>query len=258
MPFARALYRPLWICVVLAGSAWAQTAPPPASSFDVASIKPAKPDARGYSIRPFPGRLEAENVTLQQLIAEAYHVYDFQVSGPKWTTSDRYDLEAKTGGGLPATRTQLRELLQKLLADRFALRVRRESKEMPVYALEAAKPGARLERAKNPDAPMAFRVFQRRQITAENAPLEPLTVTLTWVLGKPVLDRTGLTGSFDYRLEWAPDEVQVQSQEAPPDVSGNAPSLSAALQSQLGLKLISKKDAVDMIVVETAERPAAN
>lgn len=258
MPFERWFCPGLCFSVVLAGSAWAQTAPPAAASFDVASIKPAKLDARGYSIRPLPGRLEAENVTLQQSIAEAYHVYDFQVSGPKWTTSDRYDLEAKTGGGVPATRTQLRAMLQQFLADRFTLRVRRESKEMPVYALEAAKPGARLERPKNPDAPTAFHVFQRRQITAENAPLEPLTAALTWMLGKPVLDRTGLTGSFDYRLEWAPDEVQVQSQEAPPDASGNAPSLGAVLQSQLGLKLVSRKDAMDLIVVESAERPAAN
>ena len=108
--------RAWWISVLLAGSAWAQTAPPAAASFDAASIKPAKADARGYSIRPLPGRLEAENVTLQQLIAEAYHVYDFQIAGPKWTASDRYDLEAKTGAGPPATRTQLRELLQKLKA----------------------------------------------------------------------------------------------------------------------------------------------
>jgi uncharacterized protein (TIGR03435 family) len=103
-----------------------------------------------------------------------------------------------------------------------------------------------------------FRVYQRRQITAENAPLEHLTETLTWVLGRPVLDQTGLEGAFDYKLEWSPDEAQVRSQEAPPETEGNAPSLNAALQQQLGLKLVSKKGPVELIVVEKAERPIAN
>jgi uncharacterized protein (TIGR03435 family) len=81
---------------------------------------------------------------------------------------------------------------------------------------------------------------------------------LTWLLGRPVLDRTGLEGSFDCKLEWSPDETQLRSPEAPPETDGNAPSLAAALQHQLGLKLISRKGPVDRIVVEKAERPTTN
>jgi uncharacterized protein (TIGR03435 family) len=103
-----------------------------------------------------------------------------------------------------------------------------------------------------------FRVFQRRQITAENAPLENLTEALTWILGRPVLDRTGLEGSFDYKLEWSPDETQLRSQEAPPETDGNVPSLAAALQQQVGLRLVSRKGPVDLIMVEKAERPREN
>ena len=103
-----------------------------------------------------------------------------------------------------------------------------------------------------------FRVFQRRQITAENAPLENLRETLTWLLGRSVLDGTGLQGSFDYHLEWSPDEVQLQSQEAPLQIDGNAPSLGVALQQQMGLKLVSQKGSVNVIAVEKAERPMAN
>jgi uncharacterized protein (TIGR03435 family) len=249
----------LWMTVGLGiVSAWSQTVHPPDTAFDVASIKPARPEARGYSIRPFPGRLSTENVTLKLLIAEAYHVYDFQISGPKWIDSERYDLEAKIGGDAPPTKAQLRAILQKLLADRFGLSVRRESKEMPVFMLEAGKGGSTLQPAKHPDSPVGFRVFQRRQITAENAPLEHLTDALTWFLGRPVLDRTGLEGSFDYKLEWSPDETQLRSQEAPPETDGNTPSLAAALQQQVGLKLASGKGPVDLIVVEKAERPKAN
>ncbi len=73
-----------------------------------------------------------------------------------------------------------------------------------------------------------------------------------------MLDRSGLEGSFDYKLEWAPDELQIQAQEAPPQTDGSAPSLSAALLQQMGLRLVSKKDAVDLIAVDKAERPTAN
>jgi uncharacterized protein (TIGR03435 family) len=239
-------------------AAHSQSAPISSAVFDVASIKTARPDTRGYSIRPFPGRLSAENVTLKLLIAEAYHMYDFQISGPKWIDSDRYDLEAKVGGDVPVSRIQLRSMLQRLLADRFSLSVRRESKEMSVYILEADKGETKLQPAKHPDSPAVFRVFQRRQITAENAPLEDLTEALTWLLGRPVMDRTGLEGPFDYKLEWSPDEMQLRSQEAPPEIDGNAPSLAAALQQQVGLRLVSRKGPVDLIVVEKVERPRAN
>ncbi len=108
-------------------------------AFEVASIKPARPGARGYSIRPFPGRLKAENGTLKLLRADAYHVYDFQISGPKWIALNRYDLEAKSSGDVPPSKTQLRAMLQKLLAERFGVRVRRESKEMRVYVLQLGR-----------------------------------------------------------------------------------------------------------------------
>lgn len=149
-------------------------------------------------------------------------------------------------------------MLQGLLAGRFGLQVRRESKEMPVFVLEPARGGAKVERAKNPDRPPMFRVFQRRQVTAENAPLEYLTEILTWVTGRPVIDRTGLTGSFDYKLEWAPDELQLQSSEAPVETDGKAPPLDGALQHTMGLRLVAQRAPVDIIVVEKAERPAAN
>jgi uncharacterized protein (TIGR03435 family) len=249
----------MWIAAASGiASAGPQKGPEPGRAFDVASIKPAKPGARGYSIHPLPGRLSAENVTLKLLIAHAYHVHDLQVSGPKWIDSERYDLEAKVSGDVPLNKAQLRAMLQRLLAERFQLSVRHESKEMPVYILETGNGQSKPHRPKNPDSPVVFRVFQRRQITAENAPLEYLTEALTWLLGKPVLDRTGLEGSFDYKLEWSPDETQLRSLEAPPETDGATPSLAAAIQQQIGLKLVSRRGPVELIVVEKAERPTAN
>jgi uncharacterized protein (TIGR03435 family) len=237
---------------------WSQTAQAPDPAFDVASIKEARPDARGYSIRPFPGRLTVENVTLKLLIGAAYHVYDFQITGPKWIDLDRYDLEAKTASDVSPDRAQLRSMLQKLLADRFVLTVRRELKDMPVYMLEADKGKTKLQPSKQPAGPVMFRVSQRRQITAENSPLDNLTDALTQLLGRPVLDRTGLEGPFDFKLEWSPDETQLRSQEAPVETEGNAPSLAAALRQQTGLKLVAGQGPVELIVVEKAERPSVN
>lgn len=229
-----------------------------AQTFAVASIKAANPDTRGYSIRPLPGRLVAQNVTLAQLIAEAWHVYDFQVSGgPKWVVADRFDVEGKAAGDNP-TRAELRAMLQNLLEERFGLRVRHEAKDAAVLVLVTARGGSKLQPPKDPAAPAVFRIFQRRQVTSQNAPLEQLTEVLTWVMGKPVVDRTALTGAFDYKLEWSPDEQQVRSGEAPPDAAGSNPSLVAALQQQLGLRLIARREPVEAVIVESAARPAVN
>jgi len=88
--------------------------------------------------------------------------------------------------------------------------------------------------------------------------LENLTEALTWLIGRPVLDQTGLHGTFDYQLEWSPDEMQVRSAEAPPQTEGDSPPIEPALQEQLGLKLLSKKDRVNVLVVENVEKAAAN
>src|SRR5690349_20813815 len=126
--------------------------------FAVASVKPAKAGARGFSIRPLPGRVSAENVTLKLLIGEAYHVQDFQISGgPRWAAIDRFDVEAKVEGSAQPAPRELRTMLQKLLEDRFALKVRRDSKEMQAYLLSPAKGGVKLQSAKNPEQPVMFR-----------------------------------------------------------------------------------------------------
>jgi uncharacterized protein (TIGR03435 family) len=244
------------IGLVLAPIAMAAQEP---GAFDAASVKTAKSGVRGYSIRPLPGRLSVSNTPLRKLIAAAYHVYDFQVTGgPKWIDSEAYDIEAKAGGDAKPTQKQLMAMLEKLLAERFALATHRESREMPVYALETGKGGVKFQESKEAGEP-SFRVFQRRQITAQRAPLTYLVETLSWLLGRPAIDKTGLTGVYDYKLEWTPDEVQVASDEnnARP-ANENVPSLTSALQEQMGLRLRAEKSPVEIVVVDRAERPKAN
>jgi uncharacterized protein (TIGR03435 family) len=233
--------------------------PQDAPAFDAASIKPAQAGARGYSIRPLPGRLSISNTPLRLLIASAYRVYEFQVSGgPKWLDSERYDIEAKAAGGARPTEKEMMAMLQRLLADRFALAVRRENRDLPVYALEVGRDGPKFQASKDEGEP-EFRVFQRRQITARRAPLAYLLEALSVLLGRPAIDQTGLTGRYDYKLEWTPDEVQVANDEnhaRPADE--NVPSLTSALQEQLGLRLQSKRGPVEIIMVERAEKASVN
>jgi len=215
---------------------------------------------RGYSIQPLPGRLSAKNVSLKQLIGAAYHVYDYQVSGgPKWIDTDRFDVEAKApDSAAPPPEKELMAMLQKLLEQRFSLTIRRETKDQPVYLLQPGKSGPKVQPTKDTSVPVMFRLFQRHQITAQNAPLEHLTEALSWILGRPVIDQTGLPGTFDYKLEWAPDDLQLRSGEAPVQTEGSLPSLGSALQEALGLRLVSQKGPVEMIGIERAEKPAEN
>ena len=261
-------HKPVYCCmhsvvlpgILIAAGAGLLSAQPSAPAFDSASIKPAQSGARGFSIRPLPGRLSAQNVTLKQLIAEAWHIHDYQVSGgPKWADSDRYDLEAKAAGASdPPGEKQLMAMLQTLLQQRFSLTVRLETRDQAVYDLEPARGGPKLQPATDPSAPEMFRVFQRHQVTSTNAPLSRLTETLSWLLGRPVYDQTGLTGRFDYKFEWAPDDLQLRSDESPVTAEGALPSLGSALQEALGLRLLSKRGPVEIVNIEKAEKPAPN
>lgn len=233
--------------------------PQDAPAFDSASIKPSTGGERGYSFRPLPGRISIGNMTLRQIIAAAWHVNDFQISGgPKWIESDRWNIEAKAAGDSHPTERQMLVMLQKLLADRFALTIHRDTKDLPVYSLELAKGGPKFHASKD-EGPPEFRIFQRRQITARRATLEPMKEAIAWLLGRPIIDKTGLTALYDYKLEWTPDQVQLSSDETsgrPTDE--NVPSLTSALQEQMGLKLQSQKGPVEIIQIERAEKPTAN
>jgi uncharacterized protein (TIGR03435 family) len=250
------MYSALRIGMAIAG-AWGM---PHAQTFDSASIKTAATGVRGYSIQPLPGRLSARNASLKQLVAEAYHVHDYQVEGgPKWMDTDHFDIEAKApDADKPPSNAELMKMLQKLLADRFQVTVRHETKDQQIYILQPGKNGTKAKESKDPSVAPYFRVMQRHIITAVNAPMEHLTETLAWVLGRPVIDQSGLKAAYDYKLEWAPDDLQLRSDESPVQGEGSLPSLGSALQETLGLRLLSQKGPVEIINVEKADHPAVN
>jgi len=252
-------------------------------TFEVASVKPADPNAQGTSIRVVPGGgLNMTNITLRNMITFSYDIRDFQLSGgPGWMGSERFDIQAKppatdtpivmanmTEEQRRAFQTELRMRLRALLAERFQLVVRKETKELPAYALVVGKNGHKLEPVPEAAQPGQQRMgmsMGRGQITATGADLQMLCNVLANSAGRPVVDKTGLKGRFNFKMEWTPDPGAGHMAppggprpDAPPPADLTGPSLFTAVQEQLGLKLDSVRAPVDAYVVEKAEKPSEN
>jgi uncharacterized protein (TIGR03435 family) len=224
----------------------------PLPAFEVASVKPAPPPVGGYnsSMNMSPGRLTATNVSIKKLMVHAYDVKDYQIAGPDWLGTVVYSVTAS----MPAdtTREDLMLMMQRLLADRFQLAFHRETREMPVYELIAGKAGPKL---KPVEVGKGSTSFSPGKLTATGVPLRNFVEVLSRYLNRPVLDRTGLTGAFDFTLEFSPDRKG--SDEAGELPSGA--SLFTAIQEQLGLKLEARKEPIEILVVDRAEKvPTGN
>ena len=236
-------------------------------AFEVASVKLNLSGDRGLSIAPpVGGRFKATNVPLGRLIETAYEVEAFQVSGgPKWLATERYDIDAETPGN--ASLAEMRRMLQSLLADRFKLAITRETQTVPVYALTIAKGGQKLSPPSDPGCkpPPAgscggIRITNRTNVTGENASTQQIARVLTVVTGRRVVDKTDLPGVFNFKLQWTADENRVGEPvdvEAPAAEPGGT-SIFAALQEQLGFRLVSEKDPIEVLVITHIEKPTEN
>jgi uncharacterized protein (TIGR03435 family) len=236
-------------------------------TFEVASIKPTPPDLRGGRYATMQGghQFVARNYTLKYMVAAAYSVTPRTISGgPSWIDSDAYDILAGTPGEVrPSTDDQML-MLQALLAERFQLRFHNEQKEFSYYALTVAKSGAKLKESVAPpdeQTVLINRVYPGDyiQLPARNATMAQFAAMLQRaVLDRPVLDKTGLTGKYDFDLEWTPDGSQFEGKmpEIKPDNSGK-PGLFEALQ-QLGLRLESTTGPIPVIAIDYVERPSDN
>lgn len=231
--------------------------------FEVATIKPVKePNPNRMRDRTEGRRFTTRFTTLRDLIMMSYQLDPRQILGaPAWVATDEYDVDAVAGDeGQLADHTA--EMLQKLLADRFKLTFHREQREMPVYALVVAKGGPKLEVAD----PTGKHSSGCQRLGVCNFKTEPLQHFARWlqfaVLDRPVQDKTGLAGTFDFSLSWTPDESQftVMGIHAPPPTNNpNAPpGLFTAIQEQLGLKLEPQKIPSEVLVIDHVERPSEN
>jgi len=213
-------------------------------------------------MRREPGRLAITNFSLRAMVRYAYDVEDIQIAGgPPWFASDRWDVVASAGREI--TEAERRRMLQTLLDDRFKIAIRREPKELPVYALVVAKGGSKLTpgTAGNPErVELNVSGTGMHQMRAQSVPLSTIARVLTGQAGRIVVDRTGIAGSFDYQLEWVPDPANMPMiNGAKPDGSNlNGASIFTAVQEQLGLKLESTKGPVEILVIERAEKAKEN
>lgn len=274
-----------WIGALLCATAPAIGAQPAPLSFEVASIKASAPDSRRVFLQFLPGGgMRVTNMTLKQVLAFGYDVRDFQISGgPAWINSDRYDIQARPEHAADAPATppdprqmsdeqretlaqQMRERVRTLLADRFELAVHHDTKEAPVYALMVAKGGPKLKENTEPrEGRQGMGMRPGGQVTATAAPVSMLANLLSNLMGRPVIDKTGLSATYDFELRWTPDSGQTLAPagapppgaEAPP-ADPNGPTIFTALQEQLGLRLESQKGPVDMIVIDHVEKPSEN
>jgi uncharacterized protein (TIGR03435 family) len=248
------------LCALIVIGACGQDAPA-RLAFEVASVKPSKGEVRGASAEFSEGgnRFTATNMPLGGLILMAYNITVRQLSGPGTGLSDKYDVAAKAEHTM--SREQMLRMLQALLVDRFKLVLHWEAKEVPVYALVVGKGGPKLHPS---DTPKSEGANPRTPSRAGGS--EPRSGYLifknesmadfAWALSRAaaigdrvVLDHTGLEGAYDFELRFETRE---------PAAGLEGPSIFEAVQEQLGLRLESKKGAVEFLIVDSVEKPSAN
>jgi len=242
-------------------------------SFEVASIKRSAPDAQGFFFQPQPGGgLRATGITLKNLMAMVYGLREFQIlGGPAWADSDRFDIDARArstsenpAAGQRPNPSDLRERVKSLLAERFQLAVHSESKEQNVYALAVAKNGPKFHEAEPGSG--TFIRGRRGSITGTAATMQLLTVNLANEVGSPVLDKTGLAGRYDFKLEWTAEPGRGSGSIGASPAGADVPlasdpvdrSVFAALKDQLGLLLEPQKAPVPVLVIDHVEKPSEN
>jgi uncharacterized protein (TIGR03435 family) len=223
--------------------------PQAAPTFEVATIKPAPAQSPRWTQTQMSsdtetGKLIYSNVNLKEVIGQAFKVQQYQISGPSWIETERFDIVAKFPPR--SARDQVLLMLQGLLADRFKLTLHRETKELPVYALVVGKNGPKLTTTETETGITSNSNRTSWHVVAKIS-MRLLAEFLTNQVGRPVVDQTGLTGPYEITLDWAVDNPT--SNEAAP-----GPSIFTALQEQLGLKLDSTKGPVETIVVDHSEK----
>ena len=237
--------------------------------FEVASIKPSEGGSSSALLDPLPSGYSASNVPLSSLIRLAYQLNPYQVvGGPDWVYGDRFTVAAKYPAGWsldrPGGRAEAFQMVQTLLADRFSLRVHKETREGTVYLMTMARDDRRLgpklrpvpacvrsssEAREKGTAPCTV-LLGRRAVEMNGQPVPYFASSVALMIGAPIIDRTDLSGFYDIKIEWTPAET--------PDGGTDHVPLFIAIEEQLGFKLERSKGPIDVLVIDAVERPTPN
>jgi uncharacterized protein (TIGR03435 family) len=279
MTFSRVFAAPICACIasVFALPAFAQTASPapalaPAAqklpAYEVVTIKPHQAGLdNGMSASSTADGFSASGMTFPVLLQNAFSLKtrDQIVGLPSWATSDSFDIAAKMDAETAASLQKLpkeerrrarQQMMQALLADRFGLKVHHESRELPVYNLIVAKSGIKMKISTSESSGSSM---SNSNYTAQGSTVEGIAFTLSSIVGRQVIDKTGLADKYDFKLTWTPDEMRAPSDaSAAATAADSAPSIFSAIEEQLGLKLVSAKGPIDVVVVDHVERPSEN
>ncbi|MEO8596224.1 MAG: TIGR03435 family protein [Candidatus Solibacter sp.] len=269
---------PLVLTKATPSTAWAiPDAPPPPKTmppdakpvFDVATIKPSDPEAKGQRINVGVGganTFTTANTPLSELIKFAYGIHVKQLTGgPSWVDSEKFDITAKPDTpGMPSV-TQLQMMVKQLLGERFGLVFHREKKELAAYVITVDKSGVKMSKAEGRGILPGFGGRGPGSIGVRNSTMAEFADFLQGrILDRPVVDQTGLTDRFDFTLEWLPDSIQAAAMAGggpPPELPKSIedrPDLIAAVRQQLGLKLESGKAQVETFVIDKVTKPTDN
>jgi uncharacterized protein (TIGR03435 family) len=246
-------------------------------TYDVVSIKQNKSGDGGMSMSAVSASFKGTNLTIVDLVMNSYDLTssDLIFGLPGWTRSTHFDVYAKIVNPDKKqidnlTDTQREAMILAILKDRFHFQAHLETKTLPVYDLVLAKGGAKFTGGNGPDAVTAAALAKRNitvggmvmydgEITAGATPVSSLVFSLTGVVGRTVIDKTGLTGRYNFELKWTPEHgAQASADNGQTDPENSTPSIYTALQEQLGLKLQSSKGPVETLVVDHIEMPSEN
>jgi uncharacterized protein (TIGR03435 family) len=236
-------------------------------SFEVATIKPSKPDDQRKAFLVQGRRFKIINQPLTAILSFSYDVQAKQIVGlPPWADTDKYDIDAEPDGEGAPSGKQWKAMLQKLVAERFKLTFHQDKRELSVYVLSVAKGGPKLTKSEGDPNGLPGLFFRGKlgDLGVRNANMGDFTGLMQEaVLDRPVLDQTGITGRYDFTLVWTPDDSQFAGMgvKIPPPAAedGKAPpNLYTAIQEQIGLKLEATKAPADVMVVDHVEKPSEN
>jgi uncharacterized protein (TIGR03435 family) len=229
--------------------------------FDVALVKRNVSGAGSSNAQIHPGGVTLVNVAIRDVLKNVLNLPDFAiVGGPEWLVTDRYDILARAEGTPP--RAEVLRMLHRLIVERSHLVSHTERRTIPVYELVVARsdrrPGPRMTPtttscADTPPAgatPCGFELAGG-SLVAVGMPIERFVRSVAQLSGRPVIDKTGLSGLWDLNLTWTPDAVAAA-------LPTDSPALFTAIQDQLGLRLVSARSEVEVLVIDSAERPTAD
>lgn len=249
-------------------------------AFEVTSVKPNKSGDLGSFGKLGGSTVTFTNQSIKNIILNAYQIRPFQLlGGPSWINSDRFDIEGKVAGN--PSMDQRRLMAQRLLKDRFRLALHRETREFPIFELAVAKNGLKLQPLKegsclavDPNNPAlapgkthmdycGYGGIGRGMLEASSTTMTELATSLSWLLDRTVVDRSGITGTFRIHLTFMPDQATpsqpgLSSNPGSASVPGDGPDIFTALQEQLGLRLDASKGPVEVLVIDHVEKPTGN